>query len=112
MTRRPLRNALPKGRMMDQALEVFQRLGHGITPEDSESRRLVLPSSDGKFDFLPVKSADVPVYVEAGVADAGVVGFDVLGEHGSDVLHPLDLRFGGCVLAVAAPEDTAYPILP
>ncbi len=109
---RPLRIALPKGRMMDQALQLFEQLGHGIAPEDFASRRLVLPSTDGNFEFLPVKSADVPVYVESGVADAGVAGFDVLGEHGSDVLHPLDLRFGACVLAVAAREDAAYPILP
>jgi ATP phosphoribosyltransferase len=97
--------------MMEEALQVFDRLGYGIRPEDAESRRLVLPSRDGRFEFLPVKSADVPVYVESGVADAGVAGFDVLGEHGSDVLHPLDLRFGGCVLAVAAPEGTPYPTL-
>lgn len=98
--------------MMEQALQLFDQLGHGIAPEDSASRRLVLPSSDGRFEYLPVKSADVPVYVESGIADAGVAGFDVLGEHGSDVLHPLDLRFGACVLAVAASKDTAYPLLP
>jgi ATP phosphoribosyltransferase len=39
-----------------------------------ESRRLILPSEGGRFEFLPVKSGDVPVYVESGVADAGVVG--------------------------------------
>ncbi|MBA2571897.1 MAG: ATP phosphoribosyltransferase [Gemmatimonadetes bacterium] len=111
MTLRPLRIALPKGRMMEQALQLFGALGHGIAPENAASRRLVLPSADGSFEFLPVKSADVPVYVESGVADAGVAGFDVLGEHGSDVLHPLDLRFGACVLAVAASEDTPYPVL-
>lgn len=112
MTQRPLRIALPKGRMMDETLAVFERMGHGIAPGDSESRRLVLPSRDGCFEFLPVKSADLPVYVESGVADAGVAGFDVLSEHEADVLHPLDLRFGACVLAVAAPEGTPFPGLP
>ena len=112
MTARPLRIALPKGRMMDQAMEIFERLGYGIAPGDASSRRLVLPSREGSFNFLPVKSADVPVYVESGVADAGVAGLDVLGEHGADVLHPLDLGFGRCVLAVAAPEQTTYPALP
>jgi len=112
VTRPPLRIALPKGRMMDDALKLFERLGSGLAPEDRGSRRLILPSADGRFEFLPVKNIDVPVYVESGVADVGVVGTDVLQETGPDVLHPLDLRFGACRLAVAAPEGTPYPHLP
>ncbi|HEX7241009.1 MAG TPA: ATP phosphoribosyltransferase [Longimicrobiaceae bacterium] len=109
---RPLRVALPKGRIMDDALALFERLGSGLAAADRGSRRLILPSADGRFEFLPVKNIDVPVYVESGVADAGVVGLDVLGETSPDVLHPLDLRFGGCRLAVAAPAGTPYPHLP
>jgi ATP phosphoribosyltransferase len=109
---RPLRIALPKGRMMDDALRLWRLLGSGIAPEQAASRRLILPSVDGRFEFLPVKSQDVPVYVEAGVADAGVVGYDVLLERRPDVLQPLDLGFGGCRIAVAAPEGVSYPHLP
>jgi ATP phosphoribosyltransferase len=109
---RPLRIALPKGRMMEQALELWERLGSGIEPDVYASRRLILPSRDGRFEFLPVKNGDVPTYVEAGVADAGVVGFDVLAEREADVLRPLDLGFGACRLAVAAPAGTPYPFLP
>jgi ATP phosphoribosyltransferase len=112
VTGTPLRIALPKGRMMEEALGLWERLGSGIAPEDSKSRRLILPSTDGRFEFLPVKNQDVPTYVEAGVADAGVVGLDVLREREADVLHPLDLGFGACRLAVAAPEGTPYPHLP
>lgn len=111
MTTNPLRIALPKGRMMDEALRLFEVMGSVIDPAARESRRLILPSADGRFEFLPVKSGDVPVYVEAGVADAGVVGLDVLEEGDPDVLRPLDLGFGGCGLAVAAPEGAAYPYL-
>lgn len=108
---RPLRIALPKGRMMDDALALWARLGSGVSDEHAASRRLILPSGDGRFEFLPVKSMDVAAYVEAGVADAGVVGYDVLFEHRPDVLQPLDLGFGACRLAVAAPEGAAYPHL-
>ena len=108
----PLRIALPKGRMMDEALALFDRTGSGVAPEELSSRRLILPSRDGRFHFLPVKSVDVGVYVEAGVADAGVVGADVLLESEPDVLRPLDLGFGACSLAVAAPEGVPYPNLP
>ena len=109
--RRPLRIALPKGRMMDDALAMWARLGAGVSAADAASRRLILPSIDGRFEFLPVKSMDVPVYVESGVADAGVVGFDVLNERRPDVLQPLDLGFGACRVAVAAPEGNEYPHL-
>jgi ATP phosphoribosyltransferase len=107
--RGPLRIALPKGRMMDDALRLFDAMGAGLDAPARDSRRLILPSADGRFEFLPVKSGDVPVYVVSGVADAGVVGLDVLEESDPDVLRPLDLGFGGCRLAVAAPEGAPYP---
>lgn len=108
---KPLRIALPKGRMMDEALRVFEAMGAAIDPGARDTRRLILPSADGRFEFLPVKSGDVPVYVEAGVADAGVAGNDVLEEAQPDVLRPLDLGFGACRLAVAAPAGRPYPRL-
>lgn len=107
--RSTIRIALPKGRMMDEALALLGTLGSGLSDEGISSRRLILPSIDGRFEFLPVKSQDVPAYVESGVADAGVVGSDVVAEHRADVLQPLDLGFGACRLAVAAPEGVAYP---
>ena len=54
-----------------------------------------------------VKPADVPVYVEYGVADAGVCGRDVLIESSADVHEPLDLRFGRCRLVVAGKAESA-----
>lgn len=108
----PLRIALPKGRIMEDALALWASIGSGVSAADAASRRLILPSVDRRFEFLPVKSQDVPAYVEAGVADAGVAGFDVLNERRPDVLQPLDLGFGGCRLVVAAPEGIDYPHLP
>lgn len=107
----PLRVALPKGRMLSDALLLWQRIGSGVRDDDLASRRLILPSTDGRFEFLPVKAQDVGTYVEAGVADAGVVGWDVLTEHQPDVLHPLDLGFGRCRVAIAAPRGSEYPHL-
>ena len=106
---RALRIALPKGRMMDEALRLFEAMGSPVDAAARDSRRLILPSADARFEFLPVKSGDVPVYVESGVADAGVAGQDVLEETEPDVLRPLDLGFGGCRLCVAAPEGARYP---
>jgi ATP phosphoribosyltransferase len=105
----PLRVALPKGRMLDDSLALWERIGSVVPPATLRSRRLILPSHDGRFEFLPVKAQDVATYVEAGVADLGVVGWDVLAEQGPDVLHPLDLGFGRCRVVIAGPAGSAYP---
>lgn len=112
MKSRPMRIALPKGRLMEDALTLWERIGSGIAPDQANTRRLIIPSLDGRFEFLPVKNLDVATYVEAGVADAGVAGFDVLEESQPDVLRPLDLGFGGCRMVVAAPDGQPYPNLP
>jgi len=52
-----------------------------------------------------VKPSDVAIYVEHGAADIGVVGKDVLLEGGNDVYELLDLGFGKCRMAEAAPVD-------
>lgn len=108
MTR--LRVALAKGRLYEPSVERFRRAGAAL--EGDPGRRLLLPSSDPGIEFLVVKPADVPVYVEAGAADLGVTGTDVLRETGADVLEPLELGFGRCRLVVAAPADRPWPALP
>lgn len=91
--------ALAKGRLMERAVERLDRAGIHMT--DLDSRRLRVPDASGKYDFLLVKPADVPIYVEYGAADAGICGRDVLMEAEPDVYEPLDLGFGYCRLVVA-----------
>jgi ATP phosphoribosyltransferase len=105
-----LRIALAKGRLYDPSVERFRLAG--AAPAADAGRRLLLPSADPTIEFLVVKPADVPVYVESGAADLGVTGTDVLRESGADVLEPLELGFGRCRLVVAAPAGTGYPTLP
>ena len=105
-----LRVALAKGRLYEPSLERFRRAGAEL--QGDQGRRLLLPSSDPGIEFLVVKPADVPVYVEAGAADLGVTGTDVLRESGADVLEPLELGYGRCRLVVAAPADQPYPTVP
>jgi ATP phosphoribosyltransferase len=65
----------------------------------------------GRYRFVFVKPADVPVYVEHGIADCGVVGRDVLLESGADLLQPLDLGIARCLIAIAAPDATSAELL-
>jgi ATP phosphoribosyltransferase len=105
-----LKVAIAKGRLQEPALALFERIG--AAPSVAATRRLVVPSSDGSLEFLFVKPADVPVYVESGAADLGITGTDVLRETGADVLEPLALGFGACRLVVASTTATPFPDLP
>lgn len=98
--------AIAKGRLQQDALELFARAGVRVSDEALASRRLAIEDEAARFRFIFVKPADVPVYVEHGIADCGVVGGDVLLETGADVLQPLDLRIGCCRIAVAAKENS------
>jgi ATP phosphoribosyltransferase len=100
----PLTVALAKGRMQHDALSLLARAGVRVSGEAINSRRLAVEDEGGRYRFVFVKPADVPVYVEHGVADCGVVGRDLLLESEADLLQPLDLRIGRCRLAVAAPR--------
>jgi ATP phosphoribosyltransferase len=96
--------ALSKGKLLSGTETLFRRCG--LAFPSGETRRLVVPA--GELRFLFVKDADVPTYVEYGVADCGVAGRDVLLESGAGVLEPLDLGFGRCRLMVAAPAGSAF----
>jgi ATP phosphoribosyltransferase len=96
--------ALPKGRLLDQSIELMGKAGIVVTPGDG-SRLLFIEDRDKVFRFVMLKPVDIPVYVESGVIDAGICGSDILREQDSDVNEPLDLQIGKCALAVAGPAD-------
>ena len=99
--------AIGKGRMQDSALALLARAGIGVSEEAVNSRRLALIDEMGQYRFIFVKPADVPVYVEHGIADCGIVGRDVLLESEADLLLPLDLGISRCRIVVAAADADA-----
>ncbi|MFZ2487986.1 MAG: ATP phosphoribosyltransferase [Anaerolineae bacterium] len=98
--------ALPKGRLLEEARTCLERAGYGLRDGDN-GRQLVLPSAAASVHYVLAKPADVPVYVEYGACDLGIVGLDVLREAERDLLEPLLLPFGYCRLAVAGPVSRA-----
>jgi ATP phosphoribosyltransferase len=97
--------AISKGRLQDDTLALFSRAGIEADDSPLSSRRLLIKSKDGRCSFVFVKPADVPTYVEYGVADAGVCGRDVLLESHAEVHEPLDLKLGFCRIAVAGRRE-------
>lgn len=93
--------AIAKGRMQDDALALLERAGVHLDPESLATRKLAMNDVSGRYRFIFVKPADVPVYVEHGIADCGVVGRDVLLESEADLLLPVDLGIAQCKIVVA-----------
>ena len=97
--------ALPKGRLGDQVLSLFSKIGYDCGGIYENDRRLVLESPENEVRYLLVKPSDVAIYVEYGAADIGVVGKDILLDGNPDVYELLDLGIGKCRICVAGPED-------
>ena len=93
--------AIGKGRLERESLELFAACDIRLNDNDG-SRSLSRLDQSGRFRFVFVKPADVPVYVEHGIADCGMVGLDVLLESEADVLQPLTLPIGACQVVVAS----------
>jgi ATP phosphoribosyltransferase len=103
--------ALGKGRLANQTLELFEKIG--ITCEemkDKNSRKLIFVNEELKLRFFLSKGPDVPTYVEYGAADIGVVGKDTILEEGRKVHEVLDLGYGKCRRCVCGPRSSA-PLL-
>ncbi len=71
------------------------------------SRKLIFQDKSRHLQFFMLKPIDVPTYVEYGVADVGIAGWDVLLESEADVHQPLDLGVGRCIMAAAGPKRAA-----
>lgn len=97
--------ALSKGRILEDSTPLLTAVG--IAPAGDASRLLRLPTQDASVELLVIRPTDVPTYVEYGAADLGIVGKDILLEHGGEALYePLDLDIARCRLSVATRKDS------
>jgi ATP phosphoribosyltransferase len=109
--------AVPRGALFDDTVEVLAALGLDVAELRSNERKLLFED----IGVITMRPSDVPTYVEAGAADLGVTGKDVLleqaaqrpGEGGREVYELLDLGYGRCtmVLASKAGSDPALAAL-
>lgn len=107
--------AIPKGRILDDALPVLAQAGIEPAREfhDSSNRALRFATNRGDMDIIRVRAFDVATFVAHGAAQIGIVGSDVIDEFDySDLYAPVDLNFGHCRLSVAEPVEEAARALP
>ncbi len=100
--------AIPKGRILDEALPLMQSAG--IEPEpaffDDSSRALLFATNNPAISIIRVRAFDVATFVAHGAAHIGIVGSDVIDEFDySELYAPVDLGIGRCRISVAMPRD-------
>jgi ATP phosphoribosyltransferase len=106
----PIILAVPKGRILREALPLLARAG--IVPEaafaDEESRALRFSTNRGDVSLIRVRAFDVATFVAHGAAQMGIVGSDVIDEFAySELYAPVDLDIGHCRISVAEPAELA-----
>jgi ATP phosphoribosyltransferase len=100
---RALTVALPRGALFDGALDLLDRIGIDTAGPRGDSRALVFDV--GELVLVTMRPSDVPTYVEAGAADLGITGKDVLLEQRDRAVYELlDLGFGACRMVLAGRE--------
>jgi len=97
----PIKLAVPRGSLYVGTLDLLDRIGIDTAEARSDSRSLVFETAE--ISLVTMRPSDVPTYVEAGAADLGITGKDVLLEqYDRAVYELLDLGYGACRMVVAA----------
>lgn len=102
--------ALSKGRIYKETMPLLKAAGIEALDDPETSRKLILDTTSEHIKLVIIRATDVPTYVEYGAADLGVVGKDVLMEHGGEGLYEmLDLKIACCKLMTAGLKDVPLP---
>lgn len=101
--------ALPKGSLLEDSIHTLKAVGLDFSAFlDPKNRQLEIWDTTHTAKALLVRNYDVPVYVEYGQAQLGIIGYDVLREKQPRVAHLVDLGFGRCRLSVAVKASSPY----
>lgn len=103
-----LRVAVPKGAIFEDALAALESAGLPVGVLREDGRRLLYRAEGA--EFIMSRPSDVPVFVEHGAADIGIVGKDVLDEQRPNVMELRDLGTGACQMVLAAPRDSVEEV--
>jgi ATP phosphoribosyltransferase len=101
--------ALPKGALLRDSIDLLRSVGLDFSAFlESSNRQLQINDLSNTAKALLVRAQDVPVYVEYGQVQLGIVGYDVLREKQPQVANLADLKFGTCRMSVAVRESSPY----
>ena len=103
--------AVNKGRIFEECMPLLAACEIQPSDDPKSSRKLIFESVTGNHKIIVARSADVPTYVENGVADVGITGKDTILEYGADMTfyERLDLKIGACRMMTAGPVGVPEP---
>ena len=92
--------AVPRGALLGETLDLLDTLGIDTAEVRANDRKLLFEEAG----LVTMRPSDVPTYVEAGAADIGITGKDVLAEQSERAVYELlDLEYGECAMVLATP---------
>ena len=104
-----IRLAISKGRILEQAIQILHNNNINCKLDPLDTRKLMIPTNMKNVEIVVIKASDVPVYIDSGKVDIGIVGIDTLLEDSIDNHYRLlDLQIAKCKLVVAGKPNTAY----
>lgn len=101
-----IRIAIAKGRIAKEASDLIQESGFDLD-EVFNSRKLRLQNSEGTYELILLKAADIPLYVQEGAVDVGIVGKDTVIESNQSVYELCELDLAYCRLCLAGPRNAS-----
>ena len=102
-----LKLAVTKGRLLEDSVGLFERMGLDCGEIKKTDRRLIHRISNYPLEIVMAKAPDVITYVEHGVCAMGIVGKDTIMEQ-SSFYEVLDLGYGACRFALAVRRDMIF----
>ncbi|MBT3198609.1 MAG: ATP phosphoribosyltransferase [Phycisphaerales bacterium] len=81
---------IPKGSLQNSTLDLFDRAGYQIA---ASSRSLAPPIDDPMMSVMMFRAQEMARYIEDGVIDVGLTGYDWIRENNSDVVEICELVY-------------------
>ena len=104
-----IRLAISKGRILEQAIDILSKVNIICEYNPLNTRKLIIPTNQRELEIVVIKATDVPLYIDSGKVDLGIVGIDTLLEDSASNYYRLaDLEISKCKLIVAGNPRTKY----
>ena len=104
-----IRLAISKGRILEQAINTLEEVNIVCEVNPFNTRKLIIPTNLKNLEIIIIKASDVPVYIDSGKIDLGIVGLDTLMEDGKNNHFRLhDMTISKCKLVVAGKAKKKY----
>ena len=104
-----IRLAISKGRILEQAINTLENVNIICEVNPFNTRKLIIPTNLKNLEIIIIKASDVPVYIDSGTIDLGIVGLDTLMEDGKNNHFRLhDMTISKCKLVVAGKAKKKY----